>query len=270
MEYQGNIVKMRSELADPIHYFFRIGNQEINMNSLLGKKIRMRFDGQINCISCGKRTKKSFGQGFCFSCFNTAPEAGESIVRPELSMAEFGIARDMEWARENDLIDHFVYLAVSGDVKVGVTRNHQVPARWIDQGASYAIRVAKTPNRHIAGIIECFLKKYYTDKTNWRTMLMNNVNHRINLSEEKKRAIDFLPAELRQYASADEEIVSLAYPVLEYPEKVVSVTFDKDPVAGGRLMGIKGQYLIFDGNRVINIRKHNGYYIHFSDDPEES
>lgn len=176
-------------------------------------------------------------------------------------MAHFGIGRDVEWAKKNDLIDHFVYLALSSAVKVGVTRYHQIPVRWIDQGASEAIRIAKTPNRHIAGIIECFLKNYYKDKTNWRDMVQNNVNHNIDLLEEKQRAIDLLPGELEQYVFDDKNITKIEYPVLDYPKKAVSFSFDKQPVIEGRLMGIKGQYLFLDSEKVINIRKHNGYFI---------
>ena len=261
MEYQGNIIKMRSELSDPIQYFLPIGNQEIYLNNLLGKKISFRFDGQINCISCGKKTKSSFSQGFCYSCFQNSPEASETIMRPELSKAHFGIARDINWAKEHDLIDHYVYLAVSSEVKVGVTRHHQIPTRWIDQGASYAIRVLKAPNRHIAGIAEVFLKKYFTDKTNWRAMLQNKVNNQINLQHEKSRIIELLPPELQQYICENNEVIKLNYPVVEFPEKVNSLTFDKDSLIEGRLQGIKGQYLLFDNNRVINLRKHNGYFL---------
>ncbi|PTN10650.1 uncharacterized protein DUF2797 [Mangrovibacterium marinum] len=252
---------MRAELADPVQYFFRIGDQEIDMNALLGKYIRMQFDGQINCISCGKKTKTSFGQGFCYSCLQTAPEASETVMRPELSKAEFGLARDPEWAKEHDLIDHFVYLAVSRELKVGVTRHHQVPTRWIDQGASYAIRLLKTPNRHIAGVAEVFLKKYFTDKTNWRDMLKNHVAENLELVEEKENALRLLPAELQQYRSEQDEVVHLQYPVLEYPSKISSLSFDKQPVIEGNLQGIKGQYLLLDGGRVLNIRKHNGYFL---------
>jgi hypothetical protein len=49
--------------------------------------------------------------------------------------------------------------------------------------------------------------------------------------------------------------------VIEFPEKVKSVGFDKVPTIQGKLMGIKGQYLIFDGGLVLNIRKHTGYYV---------
>ena len=185
-------------------------------------------------------------------------------MRPELSKAHLGIARDMEWAREHDLIDHYVYLAVSGELKVGVTRHHQVPTRWIDQGASEAIILARTPNRHISGVIEVYLKNFFSDKTNWRSMLQNKDIQEYNLPEEKEKAYELLPAELQQYLHSDNQIWKMNYPCLDFPAKNTSVTFDKDPEISGILNGIKGQYLIFSDGRVLNVRKHNGYFIEIS------
>jgi hypothetical protein len=257
----GTIIKMRSEFADPFQYFLPLGETELPMNELIGRNIQLTFTGQINCISCGKRTKTSFGQGFCYNCLQTAPEASETVMRPELSKAHLGIARDMDWAREHDLIDHFVYLAVSGELKVGVTRHTQVPTRWIDQGADEAIILARTPNRHIAGVIEVYLKNFFSDKTNWRSMLQNINIRPVNLPEEKVNAFQLLPSELQQYLHADNKIWRISYPVSDFPGKISSVTFDKDPVISGILNGIKGQYLIFSDGRVLNIRKHNGYFL---------
>lgn len=261
MQYEGNIRKMTTELASPVNYKLPMGDQLVDMNALIGQNIRFRFDGQINCISCGKQTKTSFGQGFCYNCLQTAPEASESIMRPELSKAQFGIARDMEWAQKHDLTDHFVYLAVSSAVKVGVTRSHQIPTRWIDQGASYAIKLAKTPNRHIAGVIEVFLKKYYTDKTNWRSMLKNEVLDGIDLVAEKQKVLALLPGELKKYEEAENAVTHIHYPVEKYPNTVKSIGFDKLPEIEGTLAGVKGQYLIFNDKRVLNMRKHNGYFL---------
>jgi hypothetical protein len=170
----------------------------------------------------------------------------------------------MDWAREHDLIDHFVYLAVSGELKVGVTRHHQVPTRWIDQGATEAIILARTPNRHISGVIEVFLKNFFSDKTNWRAMLQNKTIHEANLQEEKLNAYQLLPAELQQYLHSDNQIWKINYPVLTFPEKIASVSFDKDPVISGNLIGIKGQYLMFSDGRVLNLRKHSGYFLEIS------
>lgn len=261
MLVSGTIIKMRGEYADPVQYFLPLGETELPMNELIGKNIQLTFTGQINCIACGKRTKTSFGQGFCYNCLQTAPEASETVMRPELSKAHLGIARDMEWAREHDLIDHYVYLAVSGELKVGVTRHHQVPTRWIDQGATDAIILACTPNRHISGVIEVYLKNFFSDKTNWRSMLLNKTNQSVNLQEEKINAFQLLPAELQQYLHTDNQIWHINYPVSLFPEKITSVSFDKEPVISGILNGMKGQYLIFTDGRVLNIRKHCGYFL---------
>ncbi len=261
MQLEGNIHKMKSKLATPVEYILPIGESQIEMNGLIGRELRMSFTGQINCISCGKRTKTSFNQGFCYNCLQTAPEASETVIRPELSKTQFGIARDLEWGKKHDLIDHYVYLAVSNQVKVGVTRNHQIPTRWIDQGASCAIKLACTPNRHIAGVIEVFLKKYFSDKTNWRAMLKNEVEQDVDLLQEKQKVMDLLPAELSKYMEADNQVTNIEYPVNQFPTKIKSVGFDKLPEIEGKLSGIKGQYLIFSDNRVLNIRKHNGYFL---------
>lgn len=261
MLLSGNILKMRSEYADPVRYFLQVGGNELSLNEHIGRNLRLSFTGQINCIACGKKTKTSFSQGFCYNCLQTSPEASETIMRPELSRAQWGIARDMEWAKENDLCSHYVYLAVSGELKVGVTRHHQVPYRWIDQGATQAIILACTPNRHISGVIEVFLKNYYADKTNWRGMLQNVTLKPVELLEEKTNAYMLLPAELQQYLQEDNTIWQMNYPVISYPAKISTVSFDKDPVIEGTLQGIKGQYLLFADGRVLNIRKHNGYFL---------
>ncbi|GET27121.1 hypothetical protein NT017_34500 [Prolixibacter sp. NT017] len=261
MQHEGNLIKMRTEAESPVRYFLPLGGEVIAMNDLIGNQLTINFSGQINCIHCGKKTKRSFGQGFCYQCFQTAPEADPSVMRPELSRSHLGIARDLEWAQKHDLIDHYVYLAVTDALKVGVTRHHQVPTRWIDQGASYAIKLAKTPNRHIAGVIEAYLKNYLNDKTNWRAMLRNEVDESVDLADEKERVATLLPEELQKYLSDEHEITSLTYPVEKFPDKIKSISLDKTNQLEGVLSGIKGQYLIFDDDRVFNVRAHNGYFV---------
>lgn len=261
---EGQVKKMRVELGEPIQYFMRLGDQEVAMNELIGKSISLKFAGVITCIACGKQTKKSFGQGFCYPCFMEAPEASECIIKPELCEAHLGKGRDPEWEKANHLQDHYVYLAASSAIKVGVTRENQIPTRWIDQGASSAIKLAKTPNRYLAGLIEVALKGQMTDKTNWRKMLKNEVLENPGLVEFKQDVLASLDEELRQYAVAEDEVIALDYPVNEYPEKVKSVGFDKLPEITGKLHGIKGQYLLLDDNRVLNIRKHTGYHLGFA------
>lgn len=259
---KGNLTKMRVENAHPVNYFLRLSNDEIFLNDYIGKEISLSFNGQINCVACGRLTNKSFAQGFCFPCMQRSPMNSECIIRPELCEAHLGKGRDVEWERRNHLVPHTVYLAVSSGLKVGVTRNEQIPTRWIDQGATSAIRFADLPNRHLAGKMEVFLKDHLSDKTAWQRMLKNEVVD-MDLVEEKNRVTELLDEELAKYVSDDNIQMDFDYPVLTYPEKVKSVTFDKEADVKGELDGIKGQYLIFSDNRVLNIRRHSGYFIIF-------
>ena len=260
MASSGMISKMAVKLNNPIEYSLRLGDDVINMNRLLGKEISLTWLNEIRCMNCGSVTSKSFAQGFCYSCFISIPETDFCVLNPEMCRAHEGIARDIEWAREHCLQDHFVYLALSSEVKVGVTRQSQVPTRWIDQGASKAIKLARTPNRYLAGLIEVELKKHLTDKTNWRSMLMNKITDHISLIEEKKQIAALVPQGLNDYITDDDTVVDLNYPSLIVPQKVTSINLEKQSLKG-TLNGIKGQYLIFDEGNVINVRKYGGYIV---------
>ncbi|RXQ95007.1 DUF2797 domain-containing protein [Ancylomarina salipaludis] len=261
MLYKGNLLKMRTQLKDVITYELPIGDAFVDMNGLIGKKLTWTYLHQINCVHCGKQTKTSFSQGYCYTCFKSLPETDTSIMNPELDESYLGISRDMEWSKEHALKPHYVYLAYSSNLKVGVTRESQIPTRWIDQGAVRAIKLAKTPNRHIAGVIEVALKEHFADKTNWRAMLKDEGEISVDLKMEKQKAAGLLHPELQQYLSPEDDIWELNYPVAQYPEKITSLSFDKLDLYEGELKGIKGQYLMFEDGKVINIRKHNGYFV---------
>ena len=261
MNYNGTLLKMETKLENPVEYELPIGDELVYMNYLIGKYIIFKWEKEIYCIACGRKTTKSFAQGFCYPCFISSPETSECILRPELCQAHEGIARDMEWAENHCLQDHFVYLAISSGVKVGVTRSHQVLTRWMDQGAWQAIKLAQTPNRYLAGLIEITLKEYVSDRTQWQRMLKNQLIEGVNLLDKKQEMLNLLPDYLREYECFDNEIIEINYPVNEYPEKVKSIGFDKMEEIAGRLWGIKGQYLIFDDGFVLNIRKHSGYKV---------
>jgi hypothetical protein len=250
--------KMKVSWEEIVQYDLLL-DSSIHMNPLIGNEIQLSWSGRIFCVACGKQTKKSFGEGFCYNCFISAPEATECNIRPELCRAHLGEGRDPEWEEINHNTPHVVYLAASDIVKVGVTRQNQVPTRWIDQGASSAIRLAETPNRYEAGVLEVALKSFFSDKTNWQRMLKNEVDPFIDLVNEKWTLHERLPSDLTKYYSENDEVLKIQYPVLQYPIKVLSQSFDKSDVVKGKLAGIKGQYLIFNDGRVINIRKHTGY-----------
>lgn len=264
MKYSGQVHKMETLHQAPVQYYLRLENDLIDMNQLIGQKIQLSWLNQIRCIKCGKTTKTSFNQGFCYSCFMAAPESSECIIRPELCRAHLGEGRDPEWEERNHNQPHIVYLAATDITKVGITRETQVPTRWIDQGASSVIKVAETPNRYTAGLIEVALKEHFSDKTNWRNMLKNDIDESIDLTEEKWKLEEVLPSDMIDFFTEDDQIYTFDYPVLRYPSKIKSIDLEKEKNTEKVLCGIKGQYLLFEDDSVINIRKYTGYIIEIS------
>lgn len=252
---------MVASQGEVVHYKLPLNEQFVEMNDLIGRSLSIEYQGEINCIRCGRKTGKSFAQGFCYPCFTTAPETEECVLRPELCRAHEGQARDMAYAEQHCLSEQVVYVSYTSGMKVGVTRHPQVPTRWIDQGAICAIELARTPNRFSAGMLEVAMKEHVADKTNWRKMLSDVHCDGPDLVQEKQRLAALVPEDLLAYVSANDRITNLSYPVMEYPEKIKSLNLDKDPVVRGVLMGIKGQYLLFDQGRVINMRKYGGYLV---------
>lgn len=253
--------KMSTSIGAPIEYSLYSEDKPLLINDFIHQKIEIKWSGNIFCRKCAKKTKRSFGEGFCYPCFMSAPEASPCIIKPELCQAHLGIGRDIEFEQKHHNQPHIVYLAATDKVKVGVTRETQVPTRWIDQGANKAIIIAETPNRHLAGVTEVALKSFYSDKTNWRSMLKNLQDHSIDLEEEKWKCHDLLPSDLQQYFVENDDIVELNYPVNNFPEKITSLNLEKQEKISGVLTGIKGQYLMFDEQFVFNVRRHTSFEI---------
>lgn len=268
----GALQKMRTELSDTVKYFLPVGDQEVSMNELIGKPISLLFQGAINCTHCGRKTKKSFNQGFCYPCFKKLPQCDQCIVKPELCHFHEGSCRDESWGEQFCFKDHYVYLANSSGVKVGITRGTQVPTRWMDQGAVQALPIFKVSTRLQSGKVERLLGEHVADKTNWRKMLKNEVDD-LTLSETRDMLLDKCKDGLKALEDEfgiqaiqrlpDAEQIEINYPVLNYPLKVSSFNFDKTPEVTGVLQGIKGQYLILDTG-VINMRKFTAYQVAIS------
>jgi len=235
--------------------------EPVDLSPFIGQRLALRATGALSCVSCGKRVKKLFQQGFCYPCLISAPEAAECILHPELCRAHLGEGRDPDWEIAHHATEHAVYLSYTGNVKVGVTRATQVPTRWIDQGAVAALVIARVPYRQLAGLIEVDLKRVFADKTNWRAMLKEVKPDDDALRAARAQAIGALRADLQQHLLHDEEPVEIKYPVLAYPPKVNSVSFEKQPEVDGLLVGIKGQYLLWEDGRVVNIRNQSGVHV---------
>jgi hypothetical protein len=265
----GNVRKMKTSLEQPVEYSMPVGDTEIAMNQYLGQQLQLDFGGVINCIHCARKTNKSFSQGYCYPCFKRLAQCDSCIVSPEKCHYAAGTCREPEWGEQHCMTDHVVYLANTSGIKVGITRGSQVPTRWMDQGATQAKPIFRVDTRHHSGMVEVLFKNHIADKTNWQAMLKGDADDRdleqvrLELLESCSGAID----DLRQRHGLqsisilkDAEETRISYPVIEYPQKVKSFNLDKTPTVRGTLMGIKGQYLIFDSG-VINIRKYGGYHL---------
>lgn len=248
---------MQTEFGNPIQYYLVFENSFLNLNQVLNKSITIELTG-YQCLNCGKN-KKIYRQGFCYDCFYSSPAVGDWIMKPELSTAHLGVAdRDLDYETRVQLQPHIVYLALSSEVKVGVTRKTQVPTRWIDQGAEKAIAIVEVPNRYLAGITEVALKNHFSDKTNWRKMLTNDIVS-TDLIQEKIKVQNLLPQEVTEYFFSEKnDVYEMHYPVLQYPKKINSLSLEKTPNFKGVLIGIKGQYLLFEDGTVFNIRSSEG------------
>jgi len=259
--YQGLIkYKMQTQYDSPVKYNLLVGNDHFQVNSLINKKMHLKWTGKVQCI-CGKEFSKFYRQNFCYQCYWNAPQASQSIFKPELCTADLGIEdRDLEWEKQFQIAPHYVYLANSSGIKVGVTRKKNELTRWIDQGAVQAIILAETPSRRLAGLIELELKKYIADKTNWRKMLSCSPP-KLDLIQEKKTYVNYIPSEFKEFVFLDDNVTEINYPVYKYPQKVKSLSFQKNIMIEGVLLGVKGQYLLFDNDRVFNVRAHERYFV---------
>jgi hypothetical protein len=259
MTFEGVLTKMTTEYSNPINYYLVFKDNFIHMNQLLNKTISFKFI-KHQCLSCSL-DKPIYRQGFCKSCFFDIPQAADWIMKPELSKAHLDQEeRDLDYEKKVQLQPHIVYLANSSNVKVGVTRKTQVPTRWIDQGAHEALEIVEVPNRYLAGITEVALKDFVADKTNWRTMLKNEIKDE-NLTEWRDKLKPHIPEEALPYFIDSNQETHIEFPVLLYPEKPKSLNFGKTAYYKGVLKGIKGQYLIFEDNTVCNIRSNEGFVV---------
>lgn len=267
MKITGSLLKMLSTLADDgtVRYVLPIGDERVDMNRLIGSNISLTYDGVIKCIASGDKIKKSYNQGYSYKSFMTLPGCDICMVRPELCHFDKGSCRDEKWGLEHCFKPHIIYISMTSDVKVGITREAQVPTRWVDQGAAFVLPILRVQDRKTAGEIETQLKQSYKDITNWRKMLKGEFDDDIDLAGVAENIFnDYCDLfDAYQAEEIESEVLTIKYPLDITPPKLSSLSFEKLNNISGTLLGIKGQYLIFEQG-VLNIRKHQGYEISFS------
>ncbi len=266
-QHLGSVQKMTARLDAPVSYQLLVGQTLVDMSALLEKSLSLRCTGRIFCVNCSRLTNKSFNQGYCYQCFTKLAQCDSCIVSPELCHYDAGTCREPVWGDHFCMQDHVVYFANSSGLKVGITRASQVPTRWIDQGATQALAVVRCRSRQQAGFCEAMFRKHVADRTNWRGMLKGE-QEVLDMPAERDRLLalcrdEFVQLQQRFGLHAlsvvnGVEPVNISYPVRGLPEKLVSLDLETLGSVSGVLLGIKGQYLIFDSG-VLNVRKYTGY-----------
>lgn len=268
----GTIRKLHSRLERPVSYQLPLGDTLTPLNPLLGQTVRLRYTGKINCVHCGRLSNKSFNQGYCYPCFQRLAQCDSCIIHPEKCHFELGTCREPAWGEEFCMQDHIVYLANSSGVKVGITRATQIPTRWIDQGAVQALPILRVRSRLQSGSLEVIFRQHVKDKTNWRDMLREG-DQVVDLQAERDQLLSLCEPGIKDIEQrfgfhavsvlTGMEPIEIHYPVQGYPKKITSFNLDTDALVEGTLLGIKGQYLMFDTG-VINIRRFSGYELEIS------
>lgn len=253
-------------------YQLVLGEENLALNNQLEKTIQLEFQGQIHCRHCQRLTNKSFSQGFCYPCFKRLAQCDTCMMSPEKCHFHLGTCREPDWAERICFSDHIVYLANSSGLKVGITRATQMPTRWLDQGATQALPIARVASRRLSGLLEDLFRGQMSDRTNWRAMLRGDAaavdleSERDNLFTTFAAQIDALKAEHGESSIEllrTDAVNEFSYPVIEYPTKIVSHNLEKTPIVSGTLLGLKGQYIILDTG-VMNLRKYTSYQISFA------
>ena len=246
----------------------------------LGQKICFEHLGDFECRLCQKMAKKLFS-GFCYQCLTTKAQADRCMLNPHLCHYTKGTCREPKFGKDFCYKHHCVYISFTDKFKIGITRENQVPIRWADQGATCAMIIAKVSSRHQAGAIEHFLKTELSDKTHWSKMLKAG-NLQPSYDDIMKTFLSAKELLKRSFETSKEFIVSspkniefedniilceeakilfLSYPLKDIPEKIKSTHLEKESSISGTITGIKGQYLFLDNEKVMNVRRHEGFKV---------
>lgn len=261
----------------PVNYYFKVVNykssrgndyteEKISLNEFVGKKIKLEFSGEIRCVDCGSVTKKTFGGGSCYNCFQSLASNDMCIMRPSQCHFHLNTCREPEWGKDNCFKPHIVYLANTTGLKVGITKENPYSKRWVDQGARQGLPIFRVQSRKDSGILEDELSKFVSDKASWQQLISSD-SQSVDLIEESKKLFSQIDISKKGFEPEilSPEVTEIVYPVLSYPSKKVSLKPDPNKPLESILIGIKGQYLLFEEGG-MNIRSLEGYSVRLSTD----
>lgn len=269
--FEGYLHKMLTELqAGQVEYQLQSATGQVRLNDWLGEQIRIEATGAKQCQGCQRLVPKFFQQGYCYPCSRSKAACDLCIVKPERCHFHLGTCREPDWGMAHCMQPHIIYLANASGLKVGITRRENVPTRFIDQGAVQALPLFEVSSRYHSGLIEILLARHLSDKTNWRKMLQGTPVA-LDLQQEAQTIKAIIAEDLAalvaqakiELTPLDVPVINLEFPVLQYPLKIASFNLERQPVIEDRLLGIKGQYLLFQAG-VLNIRSFSGYAAHIA------
>ncbi|WP_273365203.1 DUF2797 domain-containing protein [Alicyclobacillus herbarius] len=260
---EGFLRELTHRVANPVAYRLHTDTASLPLNAAIGSRIQIHFLEQKRCIHCGRIVKKLYQNGYCFPCVRTLAECDLCIVKPHECHYHQGTCRNPNWGEAHCMIPHYVYLAVSSGVKVGLTRKGREFTRWVDQGAVKAMLFAEVPTRKQAGELEMELAKRIPDKTNWRKMLADDIED-TDLEALRNELMPAVEADWRPFLVSDATVHYFSYPRMEKAQvDLTTLALDRQPHIEAELIGVKGQYLLLS-NGVFPVKRHAGYKVQIS------
>lgn len=232
------------------------------LNDLIGRNFQISVSPLRQCLGCSKGVKKVV-QGYCYLCSQRLARCDLCILKPHLCHYDQGTCREPQWGLEHCFSDHILYLSRTSGLKVGLSGAGRFLRRWVDQGAQQAALLASFSSRYEAGLVENWLSQSFNDKTNWRHLLTGVVCQDDNF-EQTFREIQQQIAENTKISRDKVHLIDyqphyFQYPVESYLERAKTVNLDKVSFFEDKLIGIKGQYMLFQEHGGLNMRKYQGY-----------
>lgn len=259
MQYVGMLRGFTHQYEKPVQYSLKLDKTELPCNEWIGQQLEIKFLDEIRCIHCNRKIKKTYNSGYCYPCFIDLAENDLCIVKPHECHFSQGTCRNEQFAHTYCMVPHYVYLSISSGVKVGLTRKGNQLKRWVDQGAIQAIPIAELPTRQMAGELEFELTQHVRDKTDWRKMLKDQTDL-VELLETRDELFPLVTQRFQPFLIHDAIISEFQHPKINSPDKIKTYDLSKTPIIKDRLIGIKGNYFIFE-HAVINMRKFSGYKV---------
>ena len=260
---EGPLSKMRVEpgaaAGASARYWLRVGAAQLALHDSLGLGVEIKFLDSITCSYCQAPTRRSYGGGYCYGCFTRLARCDLCVVSPDRCHYAAGTCREPAWGEQFCMREHLVYLANSSGAKVGLTAAGNELNRWLDQGAVQGLVILRAATRAAAGLAEAQLAKSLTDRTDWRILVSRDVPaiDLVGLRDQLKADSASLPAGVGWHVG---QVQALRYPVLRYGRRLTLLRLQERPVVRGNLLGIKGQYLLFD-HGVFNVRHHTSFHV---------